>query len=225
MHRDLKAANVIVTPSGWLKVLDFGLSRRVEQKISVVYYAIDQSWDVAKLHHWHAALYRYQNDCAANRRTRVAISGALGVLLYEMAACHRPFRGGTSFKLPKRGDLRSSSRHQSSTAAGVALGDREVPRQRISWASAITPAEKSAPHWRPRLPHLFRAHTRGGSGGAIRSSCGASAPPNVVRLGRFGAGLCGYRGVVAEVRPARRSGPLAGVIQSVAVLPLENLSR
>src|SRR6516164_1273981 len=30
IHRDLKSANVILTPSGRLKVLDFGISRKVE---------------------------------------------------------------------------------------------------------------------------------------------------------------------------------------------------
>jgi len=98
VHRDLKAANVIVTPSGRLKVLDFGLSRRVEQKISEETTQFDQSWDeqnsiTGTLPYIAPELLRGQS---ADPRSDI---WALGVLLYEMAAGRRPFRGGTSFEL------------------------------------------------------------------------------------------------------------------------------
>jgi eukaryotic-like serine/threonine-protein kinase len=46
IHRDLKAANVMVTPSGRLKVLDFGISRRFEPgRMGDGTTVLDQSWD------------------------------------------------------------------------------------------------------------------------------------------------------------------------------------
>jgi eukaryotic-like serine/threonine-protein kinase len=45
IHRDLKAANVIVTPSGRLKVLDFGISRRIQPGGSDGTTRFDQSWE------------------------------------------------------------------------------------------------------------------------------------------------------------------------------------
>ena len=98
VHRDLKAGNVIVTPSGRLKVLDFGLSRRADQKASEDTTQFDQSWDeqhslIGTLAYMAPELLRGQE---ANARSDI---WALGVMLYEMAAGRRPFRGGTSFEL------------------------------------------------------------------------------------------------------------------------------
>src|SRR6516165_1478190 len=45
IHRDLKAANVIITPSGRLKVLDFGISRRIAPGGGDETTRFDKSWD------------------------------------------------------------------------------------------------------------------------------------------------------------------------------------
>src|ERR1700736_4542325 len=98
VHRDLKSGNVIVTPSGRLKVLDFGLSRRVEEKASEDTTQFDQSWDqqhsiTGTLPYLAPELLKGQE---ADARSDI---WALGVLLYEMAAGRRPFRGGTAYEL------------------------------------------------------------------------------------------------------------------------------
>jgi eukaryotic-like serine/threonine-protein kinase len=98
VHRDLKSGNVIVTPSGRLKVLDFGLSQRVEEKVSEDTTQFDQSWDeqhslTGTLAYNAPELLRGQE---ASARSDI---WALGVMLYEMAAGRRPFRGGTAFEL------------------------------------------------------------------------------------------------------------------------------
>jgi TolB-like protein/tetratricopeptide (TPR) repeat protein/predicted Ser/Thr protein kinase len=98
VHRDLKSGNVWVTPSGRLKVLDFGLSKRVEQKTSEETTKFDRGWDeqhsmTGTLPYMAPELLRGQE---ADVRSDV---WALGVVLYEMAAGRRPFRGGTAYEL------------------------------------------------------------------------------------------------------------------------------
>src|SRR5450432_3730260 len=98
VHRDLKSGNVIVTPSGRVKVRDFGLSRRPEQAVSEDTTQFDQSWDeqhsiTGTLPYIAPELLRGHE---ADARSDV---WALGVMLYEMAAGRRPFQGATPYEL------------------------------------------------------------------------------------------------------------------------------
>src|SRR6201995_5688046 len=99
VHRDLKSGNVWVTPSGRLKLLDFGLSQRVvETGPGEDTTKFDGGWDdqhavTGTLAYMAPELLRGQE---ADARSDV---WALGVVLYEMATGKRPFRGGTSFEL------------------------------------------------------------------------------------------------------------------------------
>jgi TolB-like protein len=99
IHRDLKSANVVITPEGRAKVLDFGLAKRLSAESSEE--AATQTMGsltapgvvVGTLAYMAPEQLRGQ---AADARSDI---WALGVVLYEMAAGARPFQGTTSFDL------------------------------------------------------------------------------------------------------------------------------
>ena len=98
IHRDLKTANVVVTPDGRAKVLDFGLARSVspqrlkdlsESRAPVT----TQGFAPGTLAYMAPELLRgEQTDVRSD-------IWALGVLLYELASGARPFVGATGFEL------------------------------------------------------------------------------------------------------------------------------
>ena len=98
VHRDLKGANVVVTPDGRVKVLDFGLARRLDKAT------------VETITRSHAPIERdraivgtlpYMAPEVLNGETGSYQSDiwALGVLLYEAVAGQLPFGGSTLFGL------------------------------------------------------------------------------------------------------------------------------
>ena len=99
IHRDLKSANVIITPEGRAKVLDFGLAKRLGREELAE--ATTQTMDsltgpgavVGTLAYMAPEQLRGQ---PADARSDI---WALGVVLYEMAAGQRPFQGQTGFEL------------------------------------------------------------------------------------------------------------------------------
>src|SRR5437868_4159124 len=96
VHRDLKGSNVMVTPEGRVKVLDFGLATRLDRdEISelTLSYASLESKLVGTLPYMAPEVLRGQKG------DHLSDLWSLGVLLYEAAAGKLPFRGNTGFEV------------------------------------------------------------------------------------------------------------------------------
>jgi len=99
VHRDLKSANVMVTPDDQIKVLDFGLAKRLTdgdlaEATTMSRQSLTEPGMVAgTLAYMAPEQLRGQ---PADARSDI---WALGIVLYEMAAGQRPFQGQTGFEL------------------------------------------------------------------------------------------------------------------------------
>jgi serine/threonine protein kinase len=224
VHRDFKSGNVWVTPSGRLKVLDFGLSKRVEQKASEETTKFDQGWDeqhsiTGTLPYMAPELLRGQE---ADARSDV---WALGVVLYEMASGRRPFRGGTAY------ELSSSILREAPPAISPMLPpvlqsvidkclDKD-PTQRYRSGGEVRAALEAAgtASRSQRIPVAALAlqeEEERSARGRLRLWYGA---------GVFAVVVLAIAGLLWRVsKPGGRVNVMPGVIQSLAVLPLENLS-
>jgi len=99
VHRDFKSANVILTPEGRVKVLDFGLARKVSLKDAEDATTLSRATltEAGTIAGTPAYMSPEQfRGLPADERSDV---WALGVVLYEMAAGKRPFQGNTGFEL------------------------------------------------------------------------------------------------------------------------------
>ncbi len=99
VHRDLKSANVVITAEGRAKVLDFGLAKRLSGEELAG--ATTQSQ--ASLTRSGAVMgtlpYMAPEQLRGQGVDARSDIWALGVVLYEMAAGRRPFRGDTGYDL------------------------------------------------------------------------------------------------------------------------------
>src|SRR5687767_920151 len=98
IHRDIKAGNVMVTPTGQVKVLDFGLAKLLD----------DEAARTSGIHHteitevgvpYGTATYAAPEQARGDRVDSRADIFSTGVLLYEMLAGTWPFRGQTAVEV------------------------------------------------------------------------------------------------------------------------------
>ncbi len=98
VHRDLKSANILVTPEGLVKVLDFGLAKHVGADVfegaTKSFATVETASSVSgTLPYMAPEIFRGE---PADYRSDL---WALGVVLYETASGRLPFAGRTGFEI------------------------------------------------------------------------------------------------------------------------------
>jgi len=98
IHRDLKASNVVITPEGRVKILDFGLAKRLAgselKQMTMSQVSLTGEGFIAGTLPYLAPELLHGNS--ADARSDI---WALGVILYLMASGRLPFEGKTGFAL------------------------------------------------------------------------------------------------------------------------------
>lgn len=186
IHRDLKPGNVMVTPDGRAKVLDFGLAQQLRTDELEAATRSRVSLEDAGFMAGTLA-YMAPEQLRGDPANQCSDIWALGIVLYEMAAGALPFQGRTGFELSSAILNESLSGFPARLPAGVrAVILRclaKEPGQRYQRASEIRAALEAVQAEISRVPAKPRARR--------------PAQPKAQRV----------------------------PIRSLAVLPLENLSR
>lgn len=220
IHRDLKSPNVIITSSGRVKVLDFGLAKHMTPgEISLQTKSIStltsEGAIVGTMHYMAPELFRGES---AEGRSDI---WALGVILYEMINGKRPFRGKTSYELSSVILHDAPPRLPDNVPAGVRAVIEHClakdPQQRYQHASEVRAALEALRTNSAIIPASAVRSSAGlhprRIGGALLISSGALALILVTAL------------VWKFVQVGRHGTPAtAESIQSLAVLPMENLT-
>jgi predicted Ser/Thr protein kinase len=98
LHGDLKGSNIIVNPEGNVKLLDFGLGRRVPRNGTLE--VSSSKLPLAEVGATAGTLPYLAPEVLRGNATSVQSDvWSLGVLLYQMATGELPFRGATPFEL------------------------------------------------------------------------------------------------------------------------------
>src|SRR5689334_21586907 len=97
VHRDLKGANVVVASEGRVKVLDFGLAKRVIERPEAPTRTLEPITEAGSV----AGTLSYMAPEVLRGEPADARSDlwALGVMLYEAVTKALPFRGATAFEV------------------------------------------------------------------------------------------------------------------------------
>ncbi len=233
IHRDVKAGNVMVTPSGQVKILDFGLAKLME----------GEGTHLGGIHHtdltevgipYGTATYAAPEQARGERVDARADIFSTGVLLYEMLTGTWPFQGKTSV------DVRHAVLHNEPARLDEARPGGTPPQLQtiLDHTLAKNPKDRyqKVSELRDDLRAVLREVEAGGEKGFEPIT--PVTPRHLSGTGRMGRALRWLRSVTGDRTATQREStserpvhetPVTSVgdreRKSVAILPFRNVSN